>query len=103
MQEGDDLLDLINKVKISTDRLTCREVPIRNEDIVMTLLESLSPSYEHLIIVLETIHMNEPTIEYVTTRLINEISKKNEKESQGNNGATMLHQGKWDNPSLTNA
>ncbi len=47
MQEGADLLDHINKVKALADQLACLEVPVRDEDVVMTLLESLPPSYEH--------------------------------------------------------
>jgi hypothetical protein len=45
MQEGEDLLDHINKVKALADQLACLEVPVRDEDVVMTLLESLPPSY----------------------------------------------------------
>ena len=36
MQEGDDLMAHINRVKELADQLTSFEVPIRNEDIVMT-------------------------------------------------------------------
>ena len=49
MQEGDDLLTHINQVKALADQLTCLEVPVREEDVVMTLLESLPPSFESLI------------------------------------------------------
>jgi hypothetical protein len=48
MQEGEDLLDHINKVKALADQLACLEVPVRDEDVVMTLLENLPPSYEYL-------------------------------------------------------
>jgi hypothetical protein len=41
MQEGEDLLDHINKVKALADQLACLEVPVRDEDVVMTLLEIL--------------------------------------------------------------
>jgi gluconate kinase len=44
MQEGEDLLDHINKVKALADQLACLEVPVRDEDVVMTLLQSLPPS-----------------------------------------------------------
>ena len=43
MEQGDDLLDPINKVKALADQLACLKVPMRNEDVVMTLFESLSP------------------------------------------------------------
>ena len=42
------------------------EVLVRNENIVMTLLKSLSPSYEQLIIILEIMHKKKLTMEYVT-------------------------------------
>ena len=57
MQEGDDLLDHVNKVKALTDQLACLEVPVRDENIIMTLLESLSALYEYLITALETMPM----------------------------------------------
>jgi hypothetical protein len=41
MQEGEDLLDHINRVKALAHQLACLEVPVRDEDVVMTLLESL--------------------------------------------------------------
>ncbi len=80
MQEGEDLLDHINKVKALADQLTCLEVPMRDEDVVMTLLESLPPSYEHLITALETLPMQDLTMEFVTARLMHEVSKRREKD-----------------------
>ncbi len=50
-------LDHINKVKALADQLACLEVPVKDEDVVMTLLESLPPSYEYLITALETLPM----------------------------------------------
>ena len=38
MDEGDNLLDHVNKVKTLADQLACLEGPLRAEDIVMTLL-----------------------------------------------------------------
>ena len=46
MQEADDMLDHINKVKSFVDQLTCLELAIKDEDVVMTLLDSLPTSYE---------------------------------------------------------
>ncbi len=97
MQESDDLLDHINKVKALADQLACLEVPVRDEDIVMTLLESLPASYEYLITALETMPMKELTMEYVTARLMHEVSKRKEKEPQGDDAAMMLRQGKAGN------
>ena len=80
MQEGDDMLDHINKVKTLADQLLCLEVPVKDEDVVMTLLESLPTSYEYLITALETRPMKELTLEFVTARLMHEVSKRKEKE-----------------------
>jgi hypothetical protein len=66
MQEEQDLLDHINKVKALADQLASLEVPVRDEDVVMTLLESLPPSYEYLITALETLLMQDLTMEFVT-------------------------------------
>jgi len=49
MQEDEDMLDHINKVKGLTDQLACLEVPVTNGDVVMTLLENLLVSYVYLI------------------------------------------------------
>jgi hypothetical protein len=91
MQEGEDLLDHINKVKALADQLACLEVPMRDEDVVMTLLESLSPSYKYLITALETLPMKNLIMEFVTARLMHEVSKKKEKELQGD--AAMEEEG----------
>lgn len=48
MQEDDDLLDYVRKVKVLADQLACLEVPVKDEDIIMTLFKSLSASYEFL-------------------------------------------------------
>jgi hypothetical protein len=94
MQEGADLLDHINKVKALADQLACLEVPVRDEDVVMTLLESLPPSYEYLITALETLPMKDLTMEFVTARLMHEMSKRKEKEPQGDDAAMVSMQGK---------
>ena len=60
MQEGDDLMAHINHVKELADQLTAFEVPVREEDVVMTLLESLSTSFENLIVALETLRFEGP-------------------------------------------
>ena len=94
MQESDDLLDHINKIKALADQLACLEVPMRDEDVVMTLLDSLPPSYEYLITALETLPMKDLTMEYVTSRLMHEVSKRKEKEPQGDDAALVSNQGK---------
>lgn len=94
MQDGDDMLDHINKVKALADQLSCLDVPLRGEDVVMTLLQSLSDSYDYLIAALETRPIKELTLEYVKARLVNEVTKKKEKEAQGEDSAFVSRQGK---------
>ncbi|OAE30473.1 hypothetical protein AXG93_942s1160 [Marchantia polymorpha subsp. ruderalis] len=65
----------------------------------MTLLESLPPSYEYLITALETKSREELTMDYVTTRLMHEVSKLKEKDPQSEDAAMMLRQGKMDTSS----
>jgi transposase InsO family protein len=99
MQEGDDLLNHINQVKALADQLNCLEVPVTEDDVVMTLLESLPPSFEHLITALETLQMKNLTMEFVTARLMHEVSKRKEKETHGDDGALVAKQSKWGNSS----
>ena len=88
------MLDHINKVKSLADQLTCLEVAIKDEDVVMTLLDSLPTSYEHLITALETRPMKELTLEFVSARLMHEVTKRKEKEPQGDEAAMVTRQDK---------
>ena len=56
---------------------------MKDEDIVMTLLDSLLTLYEYLIIALKTIPMKDLTIYYLTARLTHEMSKRKENDPQG--------------------
>ena len=71
---------------------------MQEEDIVMTLFTSFPALYEYLIIALETMPMKELMMEYVTARLMHEISKSNEKEPQDEGMAMVLRQSKAGNP-----
>jgi len=44
MQEVDDMLAYINKIKALADQLSCMEVPLQDKDVEMMLLESLPSS-----------------------------------------------------------
>ena len=92
MDEGADILDHINKVKSLADQLTCLEVPMKDEDVVMTLLDSLPPSFDHLITALETRPISELTLDFITARLMHEVSKRKEKEPQGDDAAMLSRQ-----------
>ena len=60
----------------------------------MTLLDSLPPSFDYLIMALETRPFKELTMEFVTARLVHEESKGKEKEPHGNDSAMVSRQGK---------
>ena len=94
MQEEDDLLDHINKVKALADELACLETPVTEGDVVMTLLESLPPSYEFFITALETRATKDLTMEFVTARLMHEVTKRKESESQEEGSALVSRHGK---------
>ena len=57
----------------------------------MTLLESMSSWYKHMITFLETMSMKELTMKYVMRHLMYKMSKKKEKESQGDDLVIMLY------------
>lgn len=55
----------------------------------MILLESLLTSYEYLITIMDTIPMKILTMNYVTMRLMYEMSKCMKNEPQGEDAAMM--------------
>lgn len=85
MQEGDNLLDRVNKVKAFVDQIVYLEVPVREGNIIMIFLESLLMSNEYPITALNTM----PTKEYITTRLMHKMSKHKENEPQGKDEVMM--------------
>lgn len=94
MEENDDMLAHINKVKALADQLNGADVNITDGDIVMTLLESLPPSYEYLIVAMESRPIAELTLDYVTSRLLHELSRRKENETRGDSAALMAKQSK---------
>lgn len=79
MQEREDLLYHISKVKALAKQLVCLEVPLKDE-VVTILLTSLPSSFDNLITILEVMHVKELTMEFVTMRLMHEMTKRKEKE-----------------------
>jgi hypothetical protein len=65
---------------------------MRDENIVMTLLENLSTLFEYLITAMETMPMKELTMNYVTAHFMHEILKRKKKEPQGDDAAMILGQ-----------
>jgi len=88
----------INKVKLLVDQFACLEVLIKSKDVVMTLLESLSPSYEYLITTMETMPMKEFTIEHVTLLLMHEMTKRKEIDTQEDDVVMLTHHSKEGSP-----
>ena len=92
MEEDDDMLAHINKVKALADELNGADVAINNGDIVVTLLESLPSSYEYLMIAMERSPIQELTLDYLTSRLLYELSRRKENESRGETSALLAKQ-----------
>lgn len=80
MQEDNSLLDCVNKIKELTLQLAYLGISVREENIVMTLLENFPTSYKYLITTLEMMLMKEMTMGYVMAHLMHEMLKRKEKE-----------------------
>jgi gag-polypeptide of LTR copia-type/Domain of unknown function (DUF4219)/Zinc knuckle len=85
MEEGDDVLAHINKLKTLAEQLDAVGAPVSEDDLVITLLGSLSDSYQFLITALES-RVDALTWELVTSRLLHEDMKRKE---QGGDGAAV--------------
>uniref|UniRef100_A0AAV1V0V0 Uncharacterized protein n=1 Tax=Peronospora matthiolae TaxID=2874970 RepID=A0AAV1V0V0_9STRA len=77
MDEGDDVLEHINKLKTLAEQLDAVGAPVSEDDLVITLLGSLSESYQFLITALES-RADTLTWELVTSRLLHEDMKRKE-------------------------
>ena len=93
-------MDHVNKIKILAGQLVCLEVTVRMENIFMILFKSLPDSYEYLITALKKMLMKELMMHYVTTHLMHEISKYNEKEPQDEDVAMVFQPSKGGNSFL---
>ena len=78
MGEGDDVLEHINKLKTLAEQLDAVGAPVSEDDLVITLLASLSESYQFLITALES-RADSLRWELVTSRLLHEDLKRKEK------------------------
>ena len=87
MDEGDDVLAHINKVKTLAEQLDAVGAPVSEDDLVITLLGSLSESYQFLITALES-RSDTLTWELVTSRLLHEDMKRKE---QGGGAEGIAH------------
>ena len=82
IEEGDDVLGHVNKLKTLAKQLEAVGVPVCEDDLVITLLGSLSHSYELLITTLES-RSDTLIWEPVTSRLLHEEMKRKEQDGQG--------------------
>ncbi|GMG39212.1 unnamed protein product [Aspergillus oryzae] len=86
MEEGDDVLEHINKIKTLAEQLDAVNAPVSEDDLVITLLASLSESYQFLITALES-RADSLTWELVTARLLHEDMKRKEKGGSADGAA----------------
>lgn len=77
MEDGDGVLEHINKLKILAEQLDAVGAPVSEDDLVITLLGSLCDSYQFLITALES-RSDTLTWELVTSRLLHEEMKRKE-------------------------
>ncbi len=82
------MLTHINMVKALADQLRSIEVNIENEDVYMVLLMSLPPSFDTLVISLESMSTKDVDLQFIITRLLHKVSKRKENESM-ENGALL--------------
>ena len=92
IDEGVNILDHNNKVKSFADQLTYLDVPIKEEDVVMTLLGSLPPLFDLLITTLETHSVKELTLDFNIAYLMYEVSNRKENGPQGDDAVMLSRQ-----------
>jgi hypothetical protein len=82
MNDGDTMQQHINKLDDIIRQLGGIGVSYPDDEVAMTLLDSLPESYSTLVVVLES--MNEVTTEFVKTRLLQEENRRQESSSNEN-------------------
>jgi hypothetical protein len=70
MQEREDLLAHINMVKVFMDQLHSIEVKIEDEYVYMVLLMSLPPSFDNLVMSLESMSTKDVDLQLIHHRSI---------------------------------
>lgn len=65
---------------------------MKEDDVVITLFDSLRPSFDHLITTLQMLPMKEFTLDFITTRLMNEMLKMKENKPQIDDMTMVLHE-----------
>uniref|UniRef100_A0AAV1U9N9 Uncharacterized protein n=1 Tax=Peronospora matthiolae TaxID=2874970 RepID=A0AAV1U9N9_9STRA len=82
MEEGNDVLEHINKLKTLAEQLEAVGAPVCEGDMVITLFGSRSGSFQFLITALES-RSDTLSWELVTSRLLHEEMKQKEQGSKG--------------------
>ena len=77
MNEGDDVLQHINKIKTLAEQLDAMGAPVSEDDLMITLLASLSELYAFLIMALES-RCDSLSWKFVTSRLMHVDMKRKE-------------------------
>ena len=83
---------LHNLKGITKSQLTCLEVRMKEENVAMTLVDSLPPSFDHLITALEIRLILELTLGFITACLMYTVSKRKEMEPQGDDAPMVPRQ-----------
>ena len=84
-EEGTSMIEHVNNLKTLAERLEALGDPVTEKDLVMTLMTSLSETYNNLITTLETVKEDELTWEYVRDRVLSEHGRRcDEKEKKKN-------------------
>ena len=94
MEEGDDVLEPINKIKTLAEQLDAVGASVSEDDLVITLLASLSEPYGFLITALES-RADSLSCEFDTSRLLHEDLKRKEqgvKEAANGQGQAFVTQ-----------
>lgn len=82
MEDGDDVLAHLNKLKNMAEQLDAIGALVSDEDLVITLLGRLNESYQLLITALES-RSDTLTWELMTARLMREDMKRKEQHGDG--------------------
>ena len=90
MQELDDLLQYINKVKTLADQLEALDVPVMEGDIVMTILKSLPSSFRNVIVAMETKDIKDLILTYITLRLMHKVTRKKKHQNVVMDNAALV-------------
>jgi len=75
------LLAHINMVKAFANQLRSIKMNIEDEDMCMVFLMNLPPSFDNLVMSLESISTKDVDFQFIVARLFHEVSKRKESES----------------------